>query len=305
MGELFLSMALIAAAGAAVRPLIRRVAEPDALRKSISTIVLYVLLPALVFAAAYRVDLSGETIELAKIMTMSAGACVVLGLFVFSFLSLDGRVKGALILAGAFGSLACLGLPASRDLLGTPVEAVALPANLAVTLLLVTAGSALAFWFAEGRKNSMTVVKSAAAMVRLPPVWAAAAALALRHYDVVIPDWALDSARTLGMCVAGLMMLNLGMALRVPEARNVGWILPALAVKLAAAPLAVYFAARLLDTGTGLQADAAVEAAMPTQLLVLAIADRFDLDAGTTALAAAASTALAYLTIPVVRSLVG
>ena len=85
--------------------------------------------------------------------------------------------------------------------------------------------------------------------------------------------------------------------------RPLGGILPCVAIKLALSPLIVWAGTRMLAVDEPFAAATVLEAAMPTQLVVLIVADRFGLDTELAALAALVTTTASFFTLPLIHHL--
>ena len=113
----------------------------------------------------------------------------------------------------------------------------------------------------------------------------------------------MDTASILAVAVSGIMMLSLGMALRFSATRLMALAIPVSAIKLAFAPFVVFLAVTPFGV-TGVYSNAAIlEAAMPSQLLSFIIAGKFKLDEETLAFVIMVDTILAFVTLPIVRTL--
>lgn len=295
------SLGLVVSIGIVVRPLLGSVMNPDALRQALGSVVLYILLPSLIFEKICSAEIGSESYQVAGAVGVGIISCLLLGTFLFGFFKIEGRTRGSLILACAFGNATCLGLPVIEEMFGSSGAPVVFLAELTVTALNLLVGVMVASLLVSGRSGSRSIVRSVGAALKLPPLWALVGALAVNLYAVPVPDWVLDGTELLGRAVAGLMLLLLGMALRFPGPGLLLLAVPVVAIKLIVSPGAVYLAARGLGmSGTPLEATV-VEGAMPTQLLCLVIADRYGLDTSCLALLIVLDTALVYLTVPLVH----
>jgi len=303
-GEYF-SFFLIAVVGVVARQSIGKTIDPDALRQAVNTVVLYILVPAFLLTAIWSLD--GEAIDWQAPALLGAGilGTLFVGMFAFGFFKLDQRTKGALILSCAFANVACFGTPLVANYFSLGDGRGLLLIGGSMTASTVVAGSVLAGWYGAAGRNSFAFVRSVGALLRLPPVWALVAGLGLRYYEVSIPYWVRDGAGLLAAGITGLLILSVGLALRLPKGDEIWPILPAVATKLVVPPLLVFFLLKAL--GGGFESDlgptVVMAGALPTQLLVLALADRFKLDCAIVALVVVASTALSFWTIPFIHGL--
>lgn len=301
MLDVFLSLGAIALLGSALQRLFPDWNVED-FRKSINRLVLHVLLPALIFKVIATAELDGLLYQVPLAAAAGIGACLLAGWLVVRWLPLARPAQGALILACAFGNVTYLGLPALQGLhpdRATDMAKVAILCEVTVAPLNLLVGSLLALRFGDAEGRGLR--QSLRQVLRLPPLWALAAALACKAFAVPVPAFLLHATGVLGGAVSGLMILALGMALRFERLQQPLPFALVGAVKLLLSPLVVFAAARLLGMQAhGLEA-VTLEGAMPSQLLTLVVADRFRLDSRLLAQAIVLNTALAFATIPLVR----
>jgi len=212
-------------------------------------------------------------------------------------------MAGALLLAASFGNITYLGLPVLTQTYGAWAASVAIQYDLFVcTPLLFTVGLLLASRFGSG-----AALHPLHELLRVPALYGAVAGVLLSLLAIPMPGWLLNTLTLLGSAVVPLMLLSIGMALRW----QAGWLarlpllLPAVAIKLALAPLLVWGGAVLIAMPANLLAPTVLEAAMPTMVLGLVLCDRFRLDTALYAEAVTVSTALALFTLPFWHRLAG
>ncbi len=305
MTEAFLTFFLIAVVGILARQSIRKVIDPVALRQAINTIVLYILLPAYLFAAVCRIDLDSFSWQMPAALGAGAMGSLILGIFAYGFFSIDQRTKGALVLAGAFGNIACFWVPACVEIHEEADLESLHRTGAAMIACAVVAGSILACWYGTAGRNSFAFLRAVGAPLRLPPVWALIAGVMVKVYTVTVPAWIIDGADLLSAGITGLLILSLGLCVRFPKTNELGPILPALAIKLVLFPVILFLAIKTLGEGAGNDPGPSltVVGVLPTQLLVLALAERFKLDCTFLGLVIVVNTALSFWTIPLIHGL--
>lgn len=302
MLDVFLSLGAIALLGSALSRLFPDWNVED-FRKSINRLVLHVLLPALIFKVIATAELDGLLWQVPLAAAAGIGVCLLVGVVVVPWLRLARPAQGALVLACAFGNVTYLGLPALQGLhpdRAADMAKVAILCEVTVAPLNLIVGSLLALRFCEAQAGGLR--QSLRQVLRLPPLWALAAALACKAFAVAPPAFVLHAAGVLGGAVSGLMILSLGMALRFERFERPLPSLLVASVKLLLAPLVVFAAARALGMQAPFLEAVTLEGAMPSQLLTLVVADRFRLDSRLLAQAIVLNTALAFATIPLVRA---
>ena len=297
----FLPLAVIAGLGALLRHFNP---EMEQTRRAINQLVLYVLLPALVFRTVMESRLDALFLQIPAVAAIGVLGCLAIGFVVFHFLPIPGPTKGAMMLGSAFGNVTYLGLPVLLGIFPGRTEQVAEVSvlfEITKSSLNLTLGAMIAI--AYGSQEPITFRNTLREALKLPPVWALAVALAWKASGVPCPDLVLNAASILAVTVSGLMMLSLGMALRFKRPHLMALALPVAVIKLAISPLIVFAATGPVGLSGVYGTAAVLEGAMPSQLLSFIIAGKFRLDEETLAFVIMVDTILAFVTLPVVRSL--
>jgi malate permease and related proteins len=299
----FFALGIIALLGSIIGFLLRDL-DVERARRSCSTLVLYVFLPALAFDAVYSAPLGRTVWQVPVVMLAGAITCLAVAIPVFSLMrSEKKRVVGALILGSAFGNVTYLGLPVLRGLFPNQLQQVtevAILCEVTVTSLDLIAASVLApFYGGESGTPLRSVILQ---LIKFPLLWSALIAVVFNICHLPVPDFAVMALHLLGQTVSGLMLLILGMALRSSAVSatlgRASSLAPPLLIKLALSPLIVLFLGRIFKLPTLALHATTVEAAMPPQLFTLIVADRFNLDTENLAVAVMVLTSLSFLTVP-------
>lgn len=134
--------------------------------------------------------------------------------------------------------------------------------------------------------------------LRLPPVWGFAAGVALNVSGAGLGPL-VEAARWAGSPTIPLMLFVLGLTIPWHDLRPHKAVFVALSIKLAVMPLIALGIALAWPGGLGEPGEAGVlEAAMPTMVMVIALADRFGLDARLAGLVMGWSTLAGLVTLP-------
>ncbi len=300
--DVFLGLGLIILLGSSLRRLFPEL-DVDQLRTSINTLVLYILLPALIFESFHDAPLNLELLKVPVVMLVGIFGCLGLAWLVYGRLPLSQETRGSLILAASFGNVTYLGLPVLQGLFPTAlaeVSEVAILCEITKSPVNLCIGSAIALYYGGGGKTDWTRVWRQ--IVSLPPLWAAGLALAVNLAGMRVPGFVDEVSQVLGQTVSGLMILSLGMALKPVKLRSFVSVVPALVLKLLVFPALVFLFVRHWTVAEPYGSALIVEGAMPPQLLTFVIADRFGLDVRTLALAVTLGTVVSFLTIPVLAT---
>lgn len=303
MDSIFLSLATIALLGSGLQRLFPAW-NIEELRKSLNMLVLYVLLPSLIFRVIYTSELDSVLYQVPLAMAVGIFGCLLVAWLFFKWIPIDRKARGSLILACAFGNVTYLGLPVLQGVFAADtldVTKVAILCEVTVAPLNLVVGSLLAMRYSGERGLSLR--KSLKQLVQLPPLWALGAALGCKYLHLPVPAFILHGTEVLGGAVSGLMILSLGMALKFERLEHLLPILTVSSIKLLLCPLLVFVAARALAIKQPYFEAVTLEGAMPSQLLTLVIADRFNLEGKLLAQAIVINTAIAFVTIPLIRAL--
>ncbi len=208
-----------------------------------------------------------------------------------------------MMLSAAFGNVTYLGLPVITEMLGPGYGYVAVLYDLlASTPILLTVGVFIAARYGSGR--ALSVAASLKRVVLLPPLWGVVAGIAVRLAHLPVPQLVLDTATLMGKAVIPIMIFTVGLALDFRDVKRLPIAIPALAIKLLAAPVLAWWAGSRLGLAGPVLEASVVEGAMPVMVLSLVIADEFELDVPLAAACIAASTVLLFFTMPLMMKAV-
>ncbi|MFP5505676.1 MAG: AEC family transporter [Gammaproteobacteria bacterium] len=273
--------------------------DPELLRRGLTDIVYYLLLPALVLDALWRTELGADSLRIAALAAAGVLAALWLAGAGCRLCRVPAPTRGALLLAAAFPNVTYLGLPVLEATFGPWARGVAIQYDLfACTPLLLTVGILIARKY--GSAATPQPGGALRPLLQVPALWAAALAIVLNRSGVAEPAVVETLLRLLGNAVAPLMLIALGLGLRWlgSDPRQLLRVLPVLAIQLILMPLLVWGLALATGLDTRLLAPVVLEAAMPSMVIGLMLCDRYGLDAPFYATAVTLSTALSLVTLP-------
>ena len=272
--------------------------SPAETRKVLTSVVYYVLLPALVLIVLWKADLSTRPVLIAVSAVSGIVAGFLLGLLSCRVCRNSRAEAGALILAMAFPNATYLGLPVLEATFGSWARGIAIQYDLfACTPLLFTVGVLFAARMGNSNESRASLVSG---LFRIPPMWAAIIAVGLNLAEVPVPAVLEGLLDLLGRGVVPLMLFSLGLSLEWSSSR---WrllpsLVPVLIISLFLVPLVVWAVASMLGMQGEVLAAVVLEAAMPSMVLGIVLCDRFKLDAGLYAAAVTLTTAMSLVTLP-------
>lgn len=293
-----LPLALLIAAGA-IWPRWQTGVSVVALRGEISRLVLNFFAPMLFFAVA-----ATATVDLALIkVPVVLGAATLFGLGLAALLlfatplgrTLSCPAKGAVLLAAGFGNVLFFGYPFLTTVYGESGARYPFFADMLATTPLVWS---LGVWIAYRCGNHSERTSFLRMWLTLPPVWGFAAGLAVNISGLPLTPL-IEAAHWAGSPTIPLMLFVLGLTIPWHDLRPNRAVALALTIKLALMPLFALGVARAWPGPLSEPLEAAVlEAAMPTMVMVIALADRFGLDARLAGLIMGWSTLAGLVTLP-------
>lgn len=242
-------------------------------KRTLSKTTLYILSPALVFSSLVNSRLPGE--ELAGLATFTILFISLMALIAFllgRLLRLPRRGLVTLMLVAMFGNsgnygLTLINLRYGEDGLSRGVVYFAVS-----TMLLYSVGILLA------SMGKLSARQAMAQMLRLPPVYAAIAAIPVVAFNLPVPAPLMSAVTVTGQGAIPVMLLVLGMQISSLQG-SFAWraALPGMALRLLVAPLVALLVVGWVGlTGLG-RAASILEASMPTAVIIIILATEFDL----------------------------
>lgn len=253
--------------------LIGKTFNPDI--KSISTLLIYLFAPALVFQGISNTEIPAG--ELGGIALVALGVALIMMIIAIAIARLEGyshRTEGAFVLSVMLVNAANYGIPLNTFAFGAAGGQVAIVYYVVSALI----GNVIGVFFAS--RGQVSTREALLNVARVPIGYAAVIGLIFNLGDLSLPlpiERSIDVAAS--AAVPGMLAL-LGLNLANTTLR--GRIRPiaiAVSTKLALAPLVALALASLLGL-TGVTYNVAiVESSMPTAVLATALATQFGSDA--------------------------
>ncbi|MCG6936927.1 MAG: AEC family transporter [Gammaproteobacteria bacterium] len=297
MHSVILQMTALIACGVGWRLLRPGGLDADSTRLVLTSLVYYLLLPALVIQVLWKAPLGISSLGIAASAAVGVLSSILLSSLICRSCRHDGKVTGAVVLAASFPNVTYMGLPVLVSLFGDSGRSIAIQYDLfACTPLLLTVGILIARLY--GKQDNVTPLWQS--LLRVPPLWAALAGVMLNLSGIGLPA-ALDA--WLEMLAAGvipLMLFSLGLSLRwdTIDASRLPTVIPIVMLQLFIAPLIVWGVAQGVGLDGMLLKGTVMEAAMPSMVIGIVLCDRYGLDTGLYAAAVTLTTLLSLFTLP-------
>lgn len=270
----------------------------DDTRRVLTSVVYYLLLPALVLVVLWRTPLGLDSMRISLLAAAGIGLGIGLTWSGCRLCRSNGAVTGAMVLAASFPNATYLGLPVLQKLFGEAGRGIAIQYDLfACTPLLLTVGVLVGRHFGSGQDRGNSVWRG---VLAVPPLWAAVAAVGLNLGGVPFDPWLKGWLDMLAAGVVPLMLFSLGLSLRWDTWRpaQMPALLAVSLIQLLVIPAFAWGLGSLIGLEGVMLQGAVLEAAMPSMVLGLVICDRFNLDVALYAAAVTATTALSLITLP-------
>lgn len=267
-------------------------------RQVLTTVVYYMLLPALVLEVLWSADIGWHSFQYTLLgvgTIVLAMLCIWMVGVLFKF---EDRRMGAMVLAAAFPNVTYLGLPVLEQTFGGWARSVVIQMDLfATTPFLFTVGAMVARYYGE---EDAEKAKSVWLFFNAPPFWAAAVAVVLNVNGVVAPVWLTGVLQKLSAAVVPLMIFSLGLALswKAVSLRNIPYVIPVIVIKMVLMPLFAIVLVGYLSITAEYRAAAVLDLSMPSMLLGIVFCDRYRLDSGLYAMAVTVTTAISLIMLP-------
>jgi predicted permease len=265
----------------------------------LNKIIIYVSLPALIFLAVQRADLSLAVIKFPffaiVIMLLSLAVAFAAG----KILRLPPPLMGAFLLVAAFANTGYLGFPMTIGLFGEQNLVKSVFYDFGTVALLFTVGIMLAGYYGDP-EHKMNIIKEFALF---PSVLALAAGLCFN--PIPLPEFLIKTLEYLGQATVPIIMLTVGLTL---EGKRIGKyaapLAAILAVKLLISPIFAYATVAAAGLSGADMGVVVLEASMPAVMLSLVVGLKYKLDVEFTSLAILTSIVASLITIPAVQAAV-
>jgi predicted permease len=291
-------MTLLMACGVGWRVLTPEGLSAEQIRQVLTTLVYYLLLPAMVLDVLWTADIGLHSFH----YTLLGVGCVIFALIctwvIGKCSKFSNKRLGTMFLAAAFPNVTYLGLPVLEQMFGNLARSVVIQIDLFATApVLFTLGIMIVRYYGEESAEKSRPVFS---YLNTPPFWAAAIAVMLNVNEVIAPEWFSGVLHKLSAAVVPLMLISLGSALswKAVTLRNMPYVIPIILVKMVLMPLFAIFLIGYLPIEGGYRAAAVLDLSMPSMILGIVFCDRYQLDSSLYAMTVTVTTALSLITLP-------
>jgi len=273
-------------------------------RRVISTLVINLFYPALIFSVIPTVQLTGNIFSSPLVSNIGITVGMLSCWLFYPWLKRHGWGKpelGALMLVCGLGNIISLGVPLLQAIQGESAARFAIYVDImAITPMLWIVGLWLAIEWGENDQPAQTVGGFLKSLLSLPPIWAFIMSMALNIMGISLPSFVQKAVSMLGNVTMSGMLLIVGMSLSFASLNKYkGIAILASFIKLMLVPAVVYFASgMLIDDWDTLQATVLM-AATPSMMAAMILSERYGLNTELLSTVLVVSTALFFITLPI------
>ena len=223
-------------------------------RTVLTSLVYYLLLPALVLSVLWQADIGADSVLIA--LAALAGLVVGLLLSVFSCRMCKSKSSqtGAILLAATFPNATYFGLPVLEAVFGPWARSVAIQYDLfACTPFLFTVGILVAARYGDAGAVKTPMVSR---LMKIPALWAAIIAVLLNVTNVAFNPALGGFLSLLERGVVPLMLFSIGLSLQWSKSqwRSLPAVVPVVVLRFVIIPAVVLYVATLMGSGMSVQA---------------------------------------------------
>lgn len=265
----------------------------------LNKIVMYILMPCMIFSALYSADMSLlPTLGILPfvILTASIGSGVI-AYIILKRLHYDDKKIWSVLVTVMIANTAFMGYPVNLGVYGHPGFLRAIFCDLATTCMFLLLSFVLVLKFGG------TVKRAFREILLFPPLWAVVLGISFNLLNIPIGPVLDKTVNYLADGAIPLIMISLALSIELGGlARSKAMVIFTSIIKLGVFPLIALIVVSLLGL-TGLQHDVGIiEAAMPSGMLSLLLAITYKLDYELTSDCILINTVISLITLPIIMT---
>jgi hypothetical protein len=263
--------------------------------ETLSTLILYLFIPALVIDGLSQLEVSGEEIlSLAMMVMIFSTIMVAIGWSVSRTIGINRHTESAFIISVMLTNTANYGIPFNVFAFGEEARQFAILFYVGSTVVTNTFG----IYFAS--RGSASIRESAINIFKIPLSYATFFGLFLNGTNSTLPLPIERMIELLADAAIPGMLVLLGIQLsRLKIDKNYGPVLAASTTRLLIGPLVAFPITLLLGMEGLIQKVSIVQAAMPTAVITAVLAAQFNSDVGFTTTVILVTTLASILTLSI------
>lgn len=295
---LFFTVILPIIAVFAVGFLLQRVKNLDI--KSISSLSIYILTPALVFTSLYKADFNTSYTTILIYMFALFYAMVFLNKVLAKILKWDKKVESASILATGFMNSGNYGLPVVLFSLGEK----ALPYAIFIMVIQSLQNNFFGVYYASRSTSGM--MRSVKMVFKMPTTYAAIFAFIFQYFKITVPESIMSATSMVGDAAIPVMMVMLGMQLGSVMSKKPNWqvVISGVVLKMFIAPILAFIFVLFANVDPLVGTVLIIISAMPTAATTTMYAIEFDTEPELVSTITLFSTVLSVVTLSILLNVI-
>ena len=260
-------------------------------------IVMYILLPCMIFHALYNADLSliPKLGILPFVILFSSLITGVVSYFILKKLGLEDKTLWSVLVTVMIANTAFMGYPVTLGIYGQDGFLRAIFCDIATLITFLSLSFVLTLKFGG------TIKKSIRKIALFPPLWAVILGILLNLLNIPIGAVLENTVNYLGQGAIPLIMIALGLSIDLSAiSRSKSMIAFTSVMKLAFFPLVAFVFASQIGIVNLEHTISVVEAAMPSGMMSLLLAISYKLDYELTSDCILINTVISLITLPVI-----
>ena len=267
----------------------------------LNNIVIFILLPCMIFSALYTADLSllPKLGILPFVILASSFVTGIISYFILKMLNMPNKKLWSVLITVMIANTGFMGYPVSLGIYGHEGFLRAIFCDIATMIIFLILSFALVLKFGGSPKAAVKKI------TLFPPLWAIILGISLNLFNIPIGPVFENTINYLGNGAIPLIMLSLGVSIDLAGIkRSKAMIAFTSIIKLAFFPLIAFVIVSFLGL-TDLQYSVSiVEAAMPSGMLSMILAITYKLDFELTSDCILINTVISLVTLPVIIMLI-
>ncbi|PID21144.1 transporter [Sporosarcina sp. P3] len=263
--------------------------------KSISSLSIYILTPALVFTSLYTADFDASYMTILIYMFALFYAMVLLNKVIAKIFKWDKKIESASILATGFMNSGNYGLPVVLFSLGEK----ALPYAIFIMVIQSLQNNFFGVYYAS--RSTSGIGRSIKMVFKMPTTYAAIFAFAFQYFHITVPESIMSTTSMVGDAAIPVMMIMLGMQLGSVIRKKPNWqvVISGVVLKMVIAPILAFVFVLFVGMDPLVGTVLIIISAMPTAATTTMYAIEFDTEPELVSMITLISTLLSVISLSV------
>ncbi|PIC71259.1 transporter [Sporosarcina sp. P16b] len=263
--------------------------------KSISSLSIYILTPALVFTSLYQADFNTSYMTILIYMFSLFYAMVLLNKVIAKIFKWEKKVESASILATGFMNSGNYGLPVVLFSLGEK----ALPYAIFIMVIQSLQNNFFGVYYAS--RSTSGIGRSIKMVFKMPTTYAAIFAFLFQYFKISVPESILSTTSMVGDAAIPVMMILLGMQLGSVISKRPNWqvVISGVVLKMVIAPILAFVFVLFVGLDPLVGTVLIIISAMPTAATTTMYAIEFDTEPELVSMITLISTLLSIITLSI------